>query len=334
MSQKRKSLDEGTLEFFISKTPQSVNLPTTKTDNSVPLESIRLPKQQPRRYFELQKMQQLIASVKEHGILEPLLVRTVTEGQYELVAGERRYRAAQEIKLVDVPVVIRSLSDEEALQLALIENLQREDLNPVEETEGILQLLGIKLEQPVEKVISHLYRMYNEVKGNINTSNPNVRVSDEKEDPAASNPNVRVKTESQVIQAIFDSLGLMTWESFVKNRLPLLNLPDDILSTLRRGEIAYTKATAIARVKNELQRQSLLKKAINEHLSLAQIKEEINKLNEREAGTHSSQEVPLKNRIDKAYQAIKKTKIWDDPQKQKRLEKLVSAMEALINESN
>ncbi|MBD6620746.1 ParB/RepB/Spo0J family partition protein [Komarekiella sp. 'clone 1'] len=333
MPQKRKSLDEGALEFFISKAPQSVNL-LTKADNSVPLESIRLPKQQPRRYFDLQKMQQLITSVKEHGILEPLLVRPISEGQYELVAGERRYRAAQEIKLANVPVVVRSLSDEEALQLALIENLQREDLNPVEETEGILQLLAIKLEQPVEKVISHLYRMYNEAKGNINTSNPNVRVNAEKEDLVVSNPNVRVSAESQAVQAVFDSLALMAWESFVKNRLPLLNLPDEILETLRRGEIAYTKATLIARIKNEVERQSLLQDTIKENLSLTQIKERINKLKESEAKTQSIQEAPLKNRIDKAYQVIKKTKTWDDPKKQKRLEKLITAIEALINESN
>ncbi|MBW4689224.1 MAG: ParB/RepB/Spo0J family partition protein [Komarekiella atlantica HA4396-MV6] len=333
MPQKRKSLDEGALEFFISKAPQSVNL-LTKVDNSVPLESIRLPKQQPRRYFDLQKMQQLITSVKEHGILEPLLVRPISEGQYELVAGERRYRAAQEIKLANVPVVVRSLSDEEALQLALIENLQREDLNPVEETEGILQLLAIKLEQPLEKVISHLYRMYNEAKGNINTSNPNVRVNAEKEDLTVSNPNIRVSAESQAVQAVFDSLALMTWESFVKNRLPLLNLPDDILEKLRRGEIAYTKATAIARIKDEVERQSLLQDTIRENLSLTQIKERINKLKESEAKTRSIQEAPLKNRIDKAYQVIKKTKTWNDPKKQKRLEKLITAIEALINESN
>ncbi|MEA5504413.1 ParB/RepB/Spo0J family partition protein [Halotia wernerae UHCC 0503] len=332
MATKRKSLDEGAFEFFVSKAPQSLN-PLIKATDLVPLESIHLPQQQPRRYFDPQKMQQLIASVKQHGILEPLLVRPIPDGQYELVAGERRYRAAQELKLADVPIVSRSLSDEEALQLALIENLQREDLNPVEETEGILQLLAIKLGQSVADVISHLYRMYNEVKGNVSKFNPNVRVSDNP-DLDAFNPNVRVNPETHTVQAIFDSLGLMTWESFVKNRLPLLNLPDDILETLRRGEIAYTKATAIARVKNEAQRKFLLKEAIEKNLSLVKIKERINQLKDSELGTVFSQEAPLKTRMDNAYQVIKKSKIWDDPKKQKRLEKLVSSIEALINEFN
>jgi ParB family chromosome partitioning protein len=90
-------------------------------------------------------MQELVESVQQHGVLQPLLVRSRSDDQYELVAGERRYRAAKEVQLAEVPVVIRELSDEEAMQLSLIENLCREDLNPVEETEGILQLLALRL---------------------------------------------------------------------------------------------------------------------------------------------------------------------------------------------
>ena len=89
-----------------------------------------MPKKQPRRYFDPDRQAQLIKSVQEHGILEPLLVRPLADGLYELVAGERRYRAAQELGLKEVPVVIREFDDKQALQVALIENLQREDLNP------------------------------------------------------------------------------------------------------------------------------------------------------------------------------------------------------------
>ncbi|HEY9672687.1 MAG TPA: ParB/RepB/Spo0J family partition protein, partial [Waterburya sp.] len=145
---------------FSSKEPQEVT-------QLVPLSSIRLPAQQPRRYFEQQKMAQLVLSVKEHGILEPLLVRPLPDGEYELVAGERRYRAAKEVGLLEVPIVARELTDEEALQLALVENLLREDLNPVEETEGILQLLALKLDLSVQEVIAVLYRMQNEAKGKV-----------------------------------------------------------------------------------------------------------------------------------------------------------------------
>ena len=130
---------------------------------SISIDSIVLPASQPRRYFDPQKLQQLTESVRQHGILEPLLVRPAPEaGKYELVAGERRYRAAREVGLTSVPVTIRELTDEAALQLALVENLQREDLNPVEEAEGILQLLGIRLKMSASEVPSLLYRMRNQ----------------------------------------------------------------------------------------------------------------------------------------------------------------------------
>jgi ParB family chromosome partitioning protein len=213
---------------------------------SVDTEKIQLPQQQPRRYFDPQKMEQLVQSVKEHGILEPLLVRPLANGNYELVAGERRYRAAREAGLLAVPVVVRELSDEEALALALIENLHREDLNPVEETEAILQLLALKLRIDVPEVSSLLYRMQNAVAGKIT-------------DNVIGNP------EGEVVKEVFAGLGLMEWESFTANRLPLLRLPEEILEALRSGRIEYTKAKAIARVKDEAERKSLLSEVIAHH---------------------------------------------------------------------
>jgi ParB family chromosome partitioning protein len=91
-------------------------------------------------------------------------VRPIDSGQYELVAGERRYRAAKDCGLEKVPVVVRELSNEDAFQLALIENLLREDLNPVEETEGILQLLAVRLKRNVESVPTLLHRLQREHK--------------------------------------------------------------------------------------------------------------------------------------------------------------------------
>ena len=107
-----------------------------ESDSTLSLEKISLPASQPRHYFDSQKMSQLVASVEKYGILEPLLVRP-KGSRYELVAGERRYRAARKVGLVEIPVIIRELDDTEALAISLMENLQREDLNPVEETEGV-----------------------------------------------------------------------------------------------------------------------------------------------------------------------------------------------------
>ncbi len=97
---------------------------------------------QPRRVFVKEALEELVESVRSHGVLEPLLVRPLEDGGYELIAGERRWRAAQQAGLKKVPVVIKEAGDHEALELALIENLQRSDLNVIEEAEGYKVLAG------------------------------------------------------------------------------------------------------------------------------------------------------------------------------------------------
>ena len=280
--------------------------------NMVAITRIQLPAQQPRRYFDPQKMEQLVLSVKEHGILEPLLVRTLDDPNiYELVAGERRYRAAKEAGLSDVPAVIRDLTDEQAVQLALIENLQREDLNPIEETEGVLQLLALKLEMAVNEIPKLLYRMQHEAKGKVAH-------------------NVMGNPENEAVQAVFASLATMTWESFVNNRLPLLNLPDEVLEALQQGKIAYTKAQAIARVKDEDQRKNLLEDAIAQDFSLIQIKERVDSL---KSNTAAADRPPLKSQIDDVLKLAKRSKVWDDPKKQKKLEKVLADLRLLVSDA-
>ncbi|MDR0884449.1 MAG: ParB/RepB/Spo0J family partition protein [Oscillospiraceae bacterium] len=106
---------------------------------------------QPRKSFDEGALRELADSIREHGVLQPLLVRPRAEGGYQLVAGERRYRAARLAGLTQVPVVIRELNDSQAMAAALIENLQREDLNPIEEALGYKELLT-QLELTQEQV--------------------------------------------------------------------------------------------------------------------------------------------------------------------------------------
>src|SRR5436853_5473921 len=96
---------------------------------------------QPRKDFGREALQELIDSIRQHGIIQPLIVRQVG-ARFELIAGERRWRAAQEAGLTQAPVIIRSASDMEVLELSLIENLQRADLNPIEEAQGYARLAG------------------------------------------------------------------------------------------------------------------------------------------------------------------------------------------------
>lgn len=286
---------------------ESLSSPKTAA-TLISIKEINLPPQQPRRYFDPDALKELVNSIEQHGILQPLLVRPLSSGGYELVAGERRYRAAIESGLAEVPAVIRELSNSEAVSLALIENLQREDLNPVEETEGLLQLLSLHLEITVEEAISLLYRLNNESKGKVTR-------------------NVTGKETVERVEKLFDSIGSMSWSSFVRNRLPLLKLPQDIRKALQEGKIAYTKATVIARVKDEQARNSLLLETIKNNLSLSQIKERIKELQPKVTNPSD----PLNLRFKTVYRQINKSQVWSDPKKRQKLENLLSQLEALTS---
>jgi ParB family chromosome partitioning protein len=279
---------------------------TDESNTFVLLEDLRLPEWQPRRYFDEAAMQELVASVEQHGILQPLLVRPLAGNGYEIVAGERRFRAAQKARLRDVPVIIRSMSDAEALQYALLENLQREDLNPIEETEGILQLLALHLDKPTYEVTSILYRM----------NNQSVK---------KGNHNVVITPDVEVVQGVFERLGRMTWETFTRNRLTLLKLPEEVLAALRSGRIEYTKAKAVAQVKDEASRLALLEDAIAQSLSLNEIRERV------KAFKPPTSPPSFASRIETISKLVKKQKLWDDPKKRKKLESLLAKIEELIS---
>jgi ParB family chromosome partitioning protein len=109
---------------------------------SLPLDRIGVGKYQPRTSMDEQSLAELALSIKAQGVMQPILVRPVDGGRYEIIAGERRWRAAERAGLKEVPALVRSVSDQAALALALIENIQREDLNPLEEAHGIARLIG------------------------------------------------------------------------------------------------------------------------------------------------------------------------------------------------
>ncbi len=105
------------------------------------VEQLRPGKYQPRSYMDEAALKTLAGSIKAQGIMQPILVRQLADEQYEIIAGERRWRASQLAGLVEVPVLVREIADESALSMALIENIQRENLNPLEEAQGIKRLI-------------------------------------------------------------------------------------------------------------------------------------------------------------------------------------------------
>ena len=205
---------------------------------------------QPRKEINPDAFEMLVTSIREKGIQHPLLVRP-NGRQYELVAGQRRLLAAQRLNLMEVPVIIRELSDADALAAAIIENLTRENLNPVDETDAILQLLGLELNMPVDDIRTLLYRMQRTLRGDAH--------------------NV-MGAPAEAVERVFNGLGKMTWASFVQNRLPILTYPEDLLSAVRSGELAYTKARELAKVTDVNARRGLLARAVGEPLSLPEVK--------------------------------------------------------------
>lgn len=309
MSQKRE-LEKltGLDNLFGDEEEQSLS------DSTLPLSQIILPPSQPRRYFDPAKLNSLADSIKEVGLLEPIVVRKISECQYELIAGERRLKACEIAKFEKISVVIIECDEKKARQLRLVENLQREDLNAYEETIGILELLAEELDIDQETVAKLLYNMNNETKGN-------------------SNYNVMVSDEGQIIQDIFLKLGKITWQSFVANRLPLLKLHLDIQTALQKGEIEYTKAKEVNRIKNENERQQVLNKAITESLSLSEIRLLVgNILQQQLESKPPSHNQEQKEKADRIYKALKKSKIWNDDKKLKKINKLFEQIEALLEE--
>ncbi|MES5101011.1 ParB/RepB/Spo0J family partition protein [Agrobacterium sp. BA1120] len=111
-------------------------------DRTIPIEFIARSPRNPRRHFDESELQDLASSIRQHGIVQPVVVRTVEQNRYEIIAGERRWRAAQLAGFTEVPVIVRDVDDRTALELAIVENVQRSDLNPLEEALGYDQLIA------------------------------------------------------------------------------------------------------------------------------------------------------------------------------------------------
>ena len=129
--------------------------PASDTITKLPLQKVEPNPNQPRKSFDEEELQALADSIAEHGILQPLAVRTLDGGFYQIIAGERRWRAARMAGLEEVPVVVLEADDRTVMELALIENLQRQDLNPMEEAEGyrvLMEEYGLTQEQAAARV--------------------------------------------------------------------------------------------------------------------------------------------------------------------------------------
>ena len=138
-----------------------------KDVRTLPVAFLKPGKFQPRKSFDEQPLADLAASIKEKGVLSPILVRPIGNDRYEIVAGERRWRAAQMAKLHDVPVVVRELPDDQALEIAIIENVQRADLSPIEEAAAYKQLTEAPFSRTQEQVAQQVGKSRSHVANTI-----------------------------------------------------------------------------------------------------------------------------------------------------------------------
>lgn len=145
----KKGLGKGLESLFVENSSENGSA------IEVRLSEIEPNREQPRKYFKDEAIEELSESIKKHGLIQPIVVRPLVTGGYRIIAGERRWRASRKAGLTTVPVIVKEIDDLGAAELALIENLQREDLNPVEEAEGYRSLMnnfGLTQEQVSERV--------------------------------------------------------------------------------------------------------------------------------------------------------------------------------------
>lgn len=214
---RRPQRDFGAL---IGKSAELLHGAQEESSSTLPITTLQSGKGQPRREFAAASLENLAASIRERGILQPILVRKVGKG-YEIVAGERRWRAAQLAGLMEVPVIIRDFTDLEARHIALIENLQREDLNTVDEVDAKLELVAATLQLSREDTRTRLMQMLREEPGKDHTA----------------------------LEQLFGSLGEQ-WQSFTRNKLKILKWPDSLLEAVRDG-LTYKAAQVIAAAPQE-----------------------------------------------------------------------------------
>lgn len=184
---------------------------------------------QPREVFDERALKELAVSIKEHGVIQPIIVRSVVNGKYEIIAGERRYKASALAGLTKIPAIIRNLDDKESSKVALLENLQRKNLNPIEEARTYQKILEIDQ-----------------------------------------------MTQEELAKTMGKS------QSAVANKLRLLSLPDDIQDALLKEKISERHARALLSIPDTKKQKEMLKKIINNKMTVRSVEEEIKNLYPKE----------------------------------------------------
>ncbi|MDB9529076.1 ParB/RepB/Spo0J family partition protein [Oscillatoria sp. CS-180] len=285
---------EAHLSFFEPSEPDATADDTALT---VSMNLIALAPEQPRdrEFITTQEIDELALSIQKHGVLQPIVVRQQNDQRYELIAGERRYRAALKAGLEAIPVVIKDVSDTEAYEIALIENLQRKDLNPIEKTAGIVKLCAQLRNVTQKEMLREFFKFTNMTQADTYTM-------------------VSIPEWSEVGN-VFKYLG-KELRSFACHDLPMLNWPQDVQGAIKTGDILPGHGRIITKLKDPEKRQALLKQAIEEGLSMRVLEERLKKMSGDQTTSSGTKRArskslpPLVERLNHFCKLYKAPKKW------------------------
>lgn len=214
---------------------EDFSMDTPASASTLPISQIESCTGQPRKIFDEEKLAELAESIREHGIIQPLTVRKLSSGYYQIIAGERRWRAARMAGLSEVPVCIIEADDRKAMELAMIENLQREDLNPMEEAEGyrcLVELYDMTQEEAAQRVGKSRSTVANAMR--LLQLNQDIRLLVENEDLSAGHARALLplpaELQTEAVKSILaNALSVRQTEQLVKRLLNKREKPEDII---------------------------------------------------------------------------------------------------------
>lgn len=303
---------------LLQQLEQAVGSQAVSEGVEVPIAQIKRRPYKSRREKDPIAHAELVESIRNYGFRGSIWVQQLSDGSLRLIAGESRLDAAIDAGLEMIKVDIVQTDDITAVKLSRIENARRRNLNELDDTKELLYLLSLSLNVSEAEVIKLLYQMKNAVEG--------------KATPIPAH-------QEQSIRDVFTEVAPdISWQSFISVRLRLLNLPEDVLTVYNLGQLAYTKALAIAQVEDASSRKQLLERTVKEKWTLETLKSQIKQLqsNSQQALFPSGKSHPAISRLEKlenqlqALTGQKMNKMSPDERQQllvalERMERLLQA---------
>lgn len=294
------------------------------TIEEVALGKIYVNPSQHRKYFDPDEQQKLQNSIQENGFQGAVLLRILSPEQqkklggnvdYELVYGESRLRAIRELGWESIPAITKELTDRQVHRLRLDENLVRKDLNPLEEMDGLLEVIADELETDTSKILIMLDRIDNErKKGGELTGD--------------------VASNAEQIQEVLDYYKKGSVSGFRTKYRKLQVLPDDIREAVS-ASLDWSKAVEIKPIKDEAERKKVLQWAIAENPSVKEIREYRAELRRKKAQSSNvtilKGSSALKKKFYQGIAGINKSAAWDSPEQQERIQKIMAELEDIFS---